>query len=156
MGNLDISRITDYLYVGAEPCHDDVTEILAQNVRLVISMMGERRPHRAFGESPLDSLWLPSFDTFLTPISTVNLMKGVESAQKIIQSGASVLVHCQQGRHRSVIMAAAILIANGHSADQAITLLSTQRRTADPRAWYVRRQIHRFEKYWHAKINSRE
>jgi protein-tyrosine phosphatase len=83
-------------------------------------------------------------------------MKGVESAQKIIQSGASVLVHCQQGRHRSVIMAAAILIANGHSAEQAITLLSTQRTSADPRAWYVRRQIHKFEKYWHAKTNSRE
>lgn len=151
---MDISRITDYLFVGAEPCHDDVTEILAQNVRLVISMMGERRPHRAFGESPLGSLWLPSFDTFLTPISTANLIKGVESAQKVIQSGASVLVHCQQGRHRSVIMAAAILIANGHSAEQAMALLSARRQIADPRAWYVRRQIHRFEKYWRAKTDS--
>jgi protein tyrosine phosphatase (PTP) superfamily phosphohydrolase (DUF442 family) len=153
---MDISQITDYLFVGAEPCHDDVTEIQAQNVRLVISMMGERRPHRVFDESPLGSLWLPSYDTFFTPISITNLIKGVESAQKVIQSGARVLVHCQQGRHRSVIMAAAILIANGHSAEQAMTLLSARRQIADPRAWYVRRQIHRFEKYWHAKTNSRD
>ena len=74
---MDISQITDYLFVGAEPCQDDIREILAQNVRLVISMRGERRPHRAFGESPLDSLWLPSFDTFLTPISISKLIKGV-------------------------------------------------------------------------------
>lgn len=151
---MDISQVTDYLYVGAEPGAEDAEEIAGREVRLVISMMG-KRPHKAFTETPLASLWLPSYDTFLTPVSLAKLLRGVEAAKSIIEEGGRVLVHCQKGRHRSIIMAAAILIANGQTADEAMALLRARRAVADPDTWYVRRQIKRFETYWKAKQEKR-
>ena len=45
-------------------------------------------------------------------------------------------------------MAAAVLISMGHSGEEAIDLLTTAREVADPRRWYIRRQIKAFEQYW--------
>ncbi len=150
----DISQITDSLLVGAEPRAEDSAEIARHNVRLIISMIGGARPPQCFGEEPLSCLWLPSFDTFLTPIAAKKLLQGVEAANRTISNGGRVLVYCQKGRHRSVIMAAAILIATGYSADEAIKLLRARRRVADPETWYIRRQIVRFEALWKARITS--
>jgi hypothetical protein len=63
-------------------------------------------------------------------------------------SGGSVLVYCAQGRHRSVAMAAAILIATGYTVPEAMYLLCTRRRAADPKAPHIDRRIRAFEKYW--------
>lgn len=148
---LDASEITDYLFVGAEPSADHAADIAARNVRLVICMMGEARPPKAFGNSPLEALWLRAYDSFLTPIGMDKLVRGVEAAQKTIGAGGKVLVYCHKGRHRSNVMAAAILIANGYSAREAIDLLRARREVADPEMWYIRWQIHRFERYWKAR-----
>ncbi len=147
----DISEITDSLLVGAEPRAEDSSEIVRRNVRLIISMIGTSHPPQCFGEEPLACLWLPSFDTFLTPIAASKLLQGVEAANRTIANGGRVLVYCQKGRHRSIIMAAAILIANGFSADEAIKLLRSRRQVADPQTWYIRRQIVKFEALWKAR-----
>lgn len=154
-GGMDISEINDHLLVGAEPHAGDAREIAARNIQLVISMRAESRPPDVFGEAPLSSLWLRSYDTFFTPIALEHLLKGVEAARQVIADGGRVLVYCQKGRHRSVIMAAAILIASGHSAAEAIALLQKQRQVADPHTWYVRWQIHRFEKHWHKRQHEK-
>jgi protein-tyrosine phosphatase len=73
---------------------------------------------------------------------------GVEAALPVIQNKGKVLVFCMQGKRRSVAMAAAILIGIGHTGEQAIDLLTTAREVADPRRWYIHRQIKAFEKYW--------
>ncbi len=151
---MDISPITDYLYVGAEPVADDVKQIAEQNIRLIISMRGEARPPQVFGREPLALMWLPSYDTFLTPIAIGKLMQGVQAARQVIEKGGRVLVYCQRGRHRSVVMAAAILIAAGHSAKEAMALLREQRITADPDLWYIRRQINKFEKMWKGRQSN--
>lgn len=149
--SVDISEITDSLLVGAQPRAEDSTEIAARNVRLIISMIGGARPPQCFGDAPLSCLWLPSYDTFLTPIGAKKLIQGVEAARRVISEGGRVLVYCQKGRHRSVIMAAAILIASGYSADEAVSLLRARRQVSDPQTWYIRRQIRRFEALWKAR-----
>jgi hypothetical protein len=53
-----------------------------------------------------------------------------------------------QGKRRSIAMGAAILISMGNTSEQAIDLLTTVRNAADPRRWYIRRQIKAFEIYW--------
>ncbi len=145
---LDASEITDYLYVSAEVHAEHAADIVARDVRLIICMMGEARPPRVFANSPLQVLWLRAFDTCLTPIGMSKLARGVDAAQKIIEGGGKVLVYCHKGRHRSNVMAAAILIANGYSAKDAIALLRARRKVADPEMWYIRWQIYRFERYW--------
>jgi len=147
---MDISQITDYLYVGAQPEAAHADDLRALGVRLIISMRGERRPPAAFAQPPLDVLWLKTYDTFFTPIPIHKLMEGVQAALPVIHSGGRVLTHCHRGRHRGVAMAAAILIAMGYSADEAMRLLRDRRAIAHPEAWYIRRQIQKFEKHWRA------
>jgi protein tyrosine phosphatase (PTP) superfamily phosphohydrolase (DUF442 family) len=145
---MDISQITDYLYVGAQPSAEYADELRARDVRLIISMIGTARPAAAFGQPPFRLLWLRTYDTFLTPIPVSKLMEGVQAALPVIRNGGRVLTYCAQGRHRSVAMAAAILIAMGYSAEDAMRLVRARRPIARPQTWYIKRQIKKFEKHW--------
>ena len=145
---MDISPITPYLYVGAQPSVAHAADLCALNIGLVISMRGETRPHSVFNTAPLKSLWLRTYDVFFLPIPVNTLVEGVRVALEAIDQGQAVLVHCQRGRHRSVALAAAILIAHGHTAADAMRLLRQQRAVADPHIWYIRQQIEKFEKQW--------
>ena len=91
---------------------------------------------------------IPSIDSPLTPIALPGLKRGVEAAIPVLASGAGVLCHCREGRHRSVPMACCILIAQGHSAESAMNLASAKRRVADPRAFWIAPRIRRFERAW--------
>jgi hypothetical protein len=64
---MDISQITDYLYVGAQPEAAHADQLRTLGVRLIISMRGERRPPTELEQPPLNVLWLKTFDTFFTP-----------------------------------------------------------------------------------------
>ena len=144
----DISKITDYLYVGSRVGKEDAGELKKLHFNLIISMIGQIPPDEIYTLSPFNTLWIRTYDTFLVPISIKKLLAGVEAALPIIQNKGRVLVFCMQGKRRSIAMAAAILISIGHTSDQAIQLLTAARRVADPGRWYIRMQIKAFEKYW--------
>ena len=145
---MNISQITEQLFVGAHPNAEDAEAIHAIGIKGIISMVRFRRPPRVLEQPPFRLLWLQTTDTFFTPIPLRKLRQGVEFALPVIRSGGKVLVYCVQGRHRSVAMAAAILIGMGYDAEAAMDLLERQRREADPRAWHIKRQIKRFERLW--------
>jgi protein-tyrosine phosphatase len=145
---IDISKVTDYLYVGSRVGKEHADELKVLNFNLIISMIGQMRPDNIYTLPPFKTLWIKTYDTFLTPISIKKLLVGIEAALPVIQDKGKVLVFCMQGKRRSVAMAAAILITMGHTSEQAIDLLTTSRKVADPRRWYIRRQIKAFEKYW--------
>ena len=148
---IDISRVTDYLYVGSRVGKEHADELKVLNFNLIISMIGQMPPDEIFTLPPFKTLWIRTYDTLFTPISIKKLLVGVEAALPIIQNSGKVLVFCMQGKRRSVAMAAAILIGMGHTSEQAIDLLTTARKVADPRRWYIRRQINAFESYWQKK-----
>ena len=145
---MDISQITSYLYVGGLPRTEDAETLRALNVRLIISMCGNIRPAEALTQSPFRLLWLKTYDTIFTPIPIDALMEGVQATLPVIQDGGCVYAHCAAGRHRGVAMGAAILIAMGHSAQDAMQLLRARRRAADPYIWYIQRRIRLFEERW--------
>ena len=145
---MDRSPITDYLYIAANPKGADAPAISQLGVRLIISMIAHRRPAAEFYTPPLTALWLRTFDFFLLPIPVDMLEQGVRAALPVIESGHKVLVYCQAGRHRSVAMAAAILIAKGYPADEAMALIARRRSKADPYARHIERQIRRFAERW--------
>jgi hypothetical protein len=145
---IDISKITDYLYVGSRIGNEQADELKALNFNLIISMIGQKPPDEIYTRPPFQTLWIRTYDTFFTPITVKKLLVGVDAALPIIQKKGKLLVFCMQGRRRSVAMAAAILISMGHTGEQAIDVLTTARTVADPRRWYIRRQIKAFEKYW--------
>ena len=145
---MDFSPITKDVYIGAQPDAAHAEALRALNIGLIINMRGELRPELIYTQPPFRSLWLRTYDFFLTPIRMRTLEKGTRAALAVIGQGQGVLVHCQRGRHRSVAMAAAILIAQGHTAHEAMRLIRAQRPVADPHIWYIRRQIEAFERHW--------
>ena len=144
---MDISQITDYLYVSGWPNGRDAADIKALDIRLIISMTW-RSPDRSLRQPPLQLLRIPSLDSPLTPIPLSALQKGVEAALPMIQNGGAVLTHCRHGRHRSVAMAATILIGTGMTADEAMALIKEKRPAADPYIFYIRQRIRIFETWW--------
>jgi len=144
----DISQVTDYLYVGSRIGKEQVDELKALHFDLIISMIGQMPPDEVYTRPPFKTLWIKTYDSFLTLISIKKLLLGVEAARPIIQNNGKVLVYCMLGKHRSIAMGAAILISMGHTSDEAISLLRAARKIADPRMWYIRSQIRAFERYW--------
>jgi protein tyrosine phosphatase (PTP) superfamily phosphohydrolase (DUF442 family) len=145
---MDVSQITDYLYISSIVEDESIETVRKLDPRLVISMIFNDRPPRELGEPPITVLWLRTIDFPLVLIPVSKLRRGVESALPVIRNGHKVLVFCHSGVHRSVAMASCILVGNGYTADQAMQLISQKREVADPYAWHIKRQIRKFETYW--------
>jgi protein-tyrosine phosphatase len=76
------------------------------------------------------------------------LKRGAQKALETIQAGRKVLTHCAAGRPRGVAMGAAVLIARGYSAEDAMQLIAANRKVADPQVYYIRSRILRFAQHW--------
>jgi protein-tyrosine phosphatase len=145
---MNFSKITDYLFIGDTPRRDEYDHLRDLGVRLIINMRFDMRPAIDLHQPPLDLLWLRTFDNPVLPIPIRSLMRGVHAALETIREGGKVYTHCAMGRHRAVVMGAAILIALGYDPDAAIELIKVQRPIADPEAFYIRRRILRFARAW--------
>jgi dual specificity MAP kinase phosphatase len=145
---VDFSAITDTLYVGTAPHSKDYDTLRKLGIELVLNVRVDRWPYPDRHNPALPSLWIPTFDSPFIPIPLAMLRRGVIAALEVLEAGGKVYVHCTKGIHRSVAMAAAILIAQGYSVEEAVQLLKARRAVADPDIWYIRRQIRRFAKLW--------
>jgi hypothetical protein len=147
---MDISRITDSLYVGTTPGRQDFERLHELGVRLVINM------RLLLGQPPPSSLpsmryiRLRTFDNPLLPIPSAILVRGTRTALEVMAQGGGVYTHCSRGRHRSVAMAAAILIAQGYSPEAAMRTISERRAVADPGASHIQPRILEFARAWYA------
>ena len=130
---------------GHAPSH--VEDLRGMGVDLVLSMTWFAPP-RILSKRPFQLVRLPTFDFWLLPIPLFVLRRGVAAAVPVLEAGGQVLVHCRGGRHRSVVMAACILVAMGMSADEAMDTIVAHRAVADPHAWYIERRIRAFERDW--------
>lgn len=147
---MNFSPITADLFIGTTPSTEDYNILRELDIRLVINMRVEYRPRKDLHESPLQLLWLPTFDSPLIPISIKYLHRGVKAALEIIQNGSKVYAHCASGVHRGVTMGAAILIAQGHDPHAAMELIKEKRPVADPYAFYIRPRILKFASQWNS------
>jgi hypothetical protein len=148
---MDISRITDSLYVGTTPGQEDFLRLHELGVRLVINMrlLLGRPPSRILRS--MRYVRLRTFDNPLLPIPSTALIRGTRTALEVIAQGGGVYTHCSRGRHRSVAMAAAILIAQGYAPEAAMQKIRAQREVADPGAAHIQPRILEFARAWHAE-----
>jgi protein-tyrosine phosphatase len=149
---MDVSQITDYLYVSSKVRNENVGAVRDLDPRLVISMIFQTRPPSELQEPTRSVLWLRTVDFVLIPIPIRTLNRGVETALPVIEEGERVLVFCEGGVHRSVAMASCILIGLGYSAEEAMQLVSQKRKVADPYAWHIKRQIVKFASNWNKRL----
>ena len=144
---IDISEITDYLYIAAHPDGEYANELLIRDIRLIINMIWFK-PAEVYTKPPFRMATYRTFDSPFLRIPVGTLVKGVKEALPVIKNGESVMTYCRQGRHRSVAMASCILIGCGYSADDAMNLVSARREIADPRAVHIESQIRKFDDVW--------
>lgn len=147
---MDISQITDQLYIAAHPKAEAADAIREMNVRLILNMIFFR-PADVYRQPPFRMVTLRTFDSIFLPIPISKLVRGAEAALPVLVNGDAVLVYCREGRHRSVAMAASILITQGYSADEAMQLITSKRSKADPYAWHIQRRIRKFEQVWQSR-----
>lgn len=145
---MNFSKITDFLYIGTTPRSEDYPTLRDLGVGLVINMRFERRPYPDRHDPPMRVLWLPSVDSPFFPISIKKLHEGVDAAMETLQSGLAVYTHCHHGVHRAVAIGTSILIALGHSPDEAMQMIKQGRQVADPGIWYIRKPIEHFAASW--------
>lgn len=145
---MNISQITDDLFVGNMPFQRDYDRLRELGVRLIINMRFTLGPSLDAHPEPINALWLRSIDSPFFPISIPNLMLGAQAALETIQSGGKVYTHCAYGRHRGPAMGACVLIAQGYAPQDAMQLIKDRRSVADPFAWYIRPRILKFAKEW--------
>ena len=146
--NMDISKITEQLYVGTQPRKEEYKALRDLGIRLVINMRAFHPSRKDGAKDPIIFRQFKTFDVFFAPIPLAVLQMGVVQALATMECGEKVLVHCRAGKHRSVAMACAILIGQGCTAKEAMQRVKIARIVADPSAWHIRRQIRRFEVYW--------
>lgn len=144
---LDISRITDQLFIAAHPKSRHSDLIKEYGVTLVLCMIFHP-PALVYWRDPFRMLWLPTFDAPQLPMPLSKLVRGVKAALPVIERGEGVMVYCRKGRHRSVAMACCILIGMGYSSENAIDLVKNNRSIADPDAEYIKDRILKFEDIW--------
>jgi len=145
--SINVSTITETLFIGANPRSNAVESVQELGVQMVISMI-PIPPTKAFFRHPFKLLVLPVADDPRLPIPIFVLKHGVKRALPIIENDEGVLVYCREGRHRSVAMAACILIGTGYTADEAMNLICEKREVADPHAAHISKQIRKFERWW--------
>ncbi len=149
---MDFSPITPDLFIGTTPAVEDYSRLRELGVRLVINMRWEYRPRPDPHPEPLTFLWLRTIDSPFFPIPIQKLMRGAQVALETLRSGGKVYTHCAGGRHRGVAMGAAVLIAQGLAAEQAMQLIDSRRPVADPYAFYIRPRILKFAQQWQGAI----
>ncbi len=145
---MNFSSITDNLLVGTTPTRRDFDLLREMGVSLVINMRWMPGPRPRSDDPALRYVCFRTFDNPMLPIPLRSLVKGVQMAMEEIKAGGKVYTHCAAGRHRSVAMAAAILIAQGLAPEGAIDLIKERRPIADPDAYHIRKRILLFAKHW--------
>lgn len=145
---MDVSQITDQLFIGSQPDVKIYDGLRVLGISLVINTRHETAPQPDAHNPPLRFLWIRTHDNPLFPIPLRALAQGAQAALDDIEGGGKVLVYCAHGRHRSVAMASAILIAQGCTAAEAMQLIKEQRPKADPYLFYIRWRIQKFERFW--------
>ena len=142
--------ITRDLLIGTTPLVEDYNQLRELGVRLVINMRYAQAPFPDPHPDALRFLLLPSIDSPFLLVSLQKLLQGTHIAMETIRAGGKVYSHCAKGRHRSVAMGAAILIAQGLSPEAAMQLIKQQRPISDPGMFYIRRRILQFGRLWHS------
>ncbi|HEX2697695.1 MAG TPA: dual specificity protein phosphatase [Anaerolineales bacterium] len=150
---MEYSQITEDLFIGTTPKLRDYDPLRKLGIRLVINMRFRRGPEPDPIEPSLRFLWLRTIDSPFFPIPISLLVRGARAALDVIHDDGKVYVHCAYGRHRSVAMTAAILIAQGQSPEAAMTLIKSRRAVADPEIFYIRGRIMSFAREW-SMLNS--
>ena len=139
---LNMSWVTPQLAVGGRIRPEDVGRLARIGVTRVVDTRSEHKDDEAaLAAEGIDLLYLPTPDTY--PLSVTDLRRGADWVNRQLASGQRVLIHCEHGVGRSVLLTAAALVERGMSAHEAMDLIQRKRWQAAPN----HRQIVRLQEF---------
>jgi predicted protein tyrosine phosphatase len=121
---LEFSRVTPNLYVGPQFRANGKRFLVQQGIDACVNMRIER-DDAAFGLDLPRYLHLPTIDDDAPSIE--HLDQGVAFIRQVIAAGGKVYIHCGAGVGRAPSMAAAYLMAEGDSLNQAMEKITRVR-----------------------------
>lgn len=152
--SFNFSNITDDLFIGTTPLASDYDGLRELGIQLVINMRFSRSPYPDPHEAPIRFLWLRTIDSPFFPLPIPKLIVGARAALETILLGGKVYVHCAYGRHRGPAMGSCVLIAQGYSPEEAMSLVMERRAVADPHIPYIRSRILTFAREWNRVMSQ--
>lgn len=137
---LNMSWVTPQLAVGGRILEADIPRLAKAGVTRVVDTRSEHKDDAAaLGRYGIELLYLPADDT--TPLTLDQLARGAEWVDAQLDAGQRILIHCEHGVGRSVLLTAAALVSRGMGAHQAMQLIQRRRWQAAPNHRQMRRLL---------------
>jgi protein-tyrosine phosphatase len=147
-----MSWITEHLAVGGRVHPRDIPSLARAGITHVIDTRSEYCDDvEALAREHIQLLYLPAPDTH--PLTVAQLTEGARWAHERMQEGGRVLIHCEHGVGRSVLLTCATLVYEGLSASDALLLTKARRWQAAPNSRQTRRLVE-FEEAIHGSATS--
>jgi HAD superfamily hydrolase (TIGR01509 family) len=123
---LDVAWVAEDLAIGSQIDPRNVHRIKAMGIDSIVDLRAEESDDPSLlARHDLRFLYLPMTDT--DPLSQEQMRDGSHWVASERSAGRKVLVHCQHGRGRSIMLVAAVLMNEGLSATEAIDRIRTRR-----------------------------
>lgn len=150
---LNMSWVTEHLAVGGRIHPKDIPNLAQAGVTHVIDTRSEYCDDaEAMASVNVQLLHLPAPDTH--PLTVDQLINGARWANERIQEKGRVLIHCEHGVGRSVLLTCATLVYGGMNANEALLLVKARRWQAAPNHRQTQR-LAEFEQTLHTQPNPR-
>ncbi len=149
---LDMSWVTSSLAVGGRVREEDIERLAQSGITRVVDTRAEYKDDEAaLNRAQIELLYLPVPDT--QPLTVGQLMEGAEWVLQQIQEGQKVLIHCEHGVGRSVLLTCAVLVRDGFPAEEALRLVQSKRWQASPNHRQIKR-LHEFEEAVQTRVQG--
>lgn len=121
---VETSRVNDKLFVGGQQYKRGLDKMRQLGIGATVSLR-EEADDAVRGVALSRHLWLPTPDDGAPTLA--QLEDGVSFIRDSIRAGHGVYIHCAQGVGRAPTLAAAYLIAEGHSPHSALEAIRKAR-----------------------------
>jgi protein tyrosine phosphatase (PTP) superfamily phosphohydrolase (DUF442 family) len=123
---LNMSWVNEHLAVGGRIHPEDITALGQTGIRHVVDTRAEYCDDRgSLAREYIELLYLPTPDTY--PLTMNHLMQGTTWVNERLDKGERVLIHCEHGVGRSVLLTCAVLVTRGMHASAALDLVQRKR-----------------------------
>ncbi|GHO87861.1 protein-tyrosine phosphatase family protein [Dictyobacter formicarum] len=128
---LNMSWVTSHLAVGGRVRLEDIPMLSKAGITHVVDTRSEYCDDKdALARENITLLYLPTPDTY--PLSVEQLLEGAAWVNECVSQDGHVLIHCEHGVGRSVLLTCASLVYGGMHASDALELVKEKRWQAAP------------------------
>jgi Dual specificity phosphatase, catalytic domain len=146
---LNYSEVTPDLAVGGAFRKRQIKRLKQRGVTAVVDCRLEAQDDpEALKAAGIDFLHLPTLDRH--GFTYEQMREGVDWVVRHVECGGRAFLHCEHGVGRGPLMACAVLVAQGHSAAEALKMVRSTRWQALPNDRQLAALL-TFEREWRAR-----